>query len=89
MNADMSASIDEMILRLTSRTKFGTLEQALRRAGDRELWTLYHEALAHECTADCAWQKKLAHAVAGKVSAEAIRRCGPSGKEGYMTLPKG
>jgi hypothetical protein len=81
--ADMSANIGEMILRVTRKTKFGTLEQALRKAGDHELWELYHEALCHEQTEACGAMKKLAAAVAGKVAAEAIRRCGP----GQFTTP--
>lgn len=77
----MSTNIAELIMQTCREDRFGTLDGALRKLSGRNLWLLYHEALAHEATEREHANKRLAAAVAGKIGAEAVRRMSSAREE--------
>lgn len=71
-----SLTVSQMVKRLSPPGR--DMDVMLRGARPRALFAWWHCALALELSSERQpWEKKLAAAVAGKIAAEAVRRCGP------------
>lgn len=74
---NIAASAVEMVQILTAKTGAkGSLGHTLSKASPWELFTWWHEAIAHECTAMHQWEKALASALGAEIARECVARCG-------------